>query len=194
MSKEKAPKRFWKSTKLEKSQCFETRNKIKIQKALKTKKGLNSTLINDLLKCSPHFIGCYAENEVKSLHMGSLPCYLIVNLDSSYMKGSHWISIGIFKNKIEVFDSLGFDIFNWPRIPCSLMRFLQQASVSKRVRITKRLQPSSSSLCGLYSIFYVLFRPQMSFKCLKRLFSSKLSRNDSLLLKLFGYLVNALYF
>ena len=186
MSKEKTSKRFWKSAKLEKSNCFKTRDKVKIKKALKTKTGLNSDLILHLLKCSPHFIGCFAENEIKSLHFGSLPCYLIVNLDSTYMKGSHWISIGIFKTKVEIFDSLGFDIFNWPRIPCSLMRFLQQAAVSKRVRISKRLQPDSSALCGLYSIFYVLFRHYFSFQYLQNVFSSELSRNDSLLLNLFG--------
>ena len=159
MSQEKTSKRFWKFKKLEKSNCIKTRDKIKIKKALETKKGLDSDLINRILKCSPHFIGCFAENEIKSLYFGSLPCFLIVNLDSSYMVGSHWIGIGIFKNKIEVFDSLGFDIFNWPRVPCTLMRLLQQAAVSKRVRISKRLQPDSSSLCGLYSIFY----PQQVF-------------------------------
>ena len=186
MSKTKISNRLWKSAKLEKSNCIKTRDKIEIQKALKAKKGLNSDLINQLLKCSPNFIGCFAENELKSLHFGSLPCFLIVNLDSSYMTGSHWIGIGIFKNKLEVFDSLGFDIFNWPRIPCSLMRLLQQAAVSKKVRISKRLQPNSSSLCGLYSVFYVLYRPHFSFKRLQNVFSSKLSRNDCLLLKLFG--------
>ena len=186
MSKEKISNRFWKSAKLEENNCFKTRDKIEIQKALKTKKGLNSELINRLLKCSPNFIGCFAENELKSLHFGSLPCFLIVNLDSSYMPGSHWIGIGIFKNKLEVFDSLGFDIFNWPRISCSLMRLLQQAAVSKKVRISKQLQPNSSSLCGLYSVFYVLYRPHFSFKCLQNVFTSKLSRNDYLLLKLFG--------
>ena len=186
MSKEKISNRFWKSAKLEENNCFKTRDKIEIQKALKTKKGLNSDLINRLLKCSPNFIGCFAENELKSLHFGSLPCFLIVNLGSSYMPGSHWIGIGIFKNKLEVFDSLGFDIFNWPRVPCSLMRLLQQAAVSKKVRISKQLQPNSSSLCGLYSVFYVLYRTHFSFKCLQNVFTSKLSRNDYLLLKLFG--------
>ena len=186
MSKTKISNRLWKSAKLEKSNCIKTRDKIEIQKAFKTKKGLNSDLINRLLKCSPNFIGCFAENELKSLHFGSLPCFLIVNLDSSYMPGSHWIGIGIFNNKLEVYDSLGFDIFNWPRIPCSLMRLLQQAAVSKKVRISKQLQPNSSSLCGLYSVFYVLYRPHFSFKCLQNVFTSKLSRNDCLLLKLFG--------
>ena len=194
MSKEKTTKRFWKSAKLEKSQCFKTRDKIKIKKALETEKGLSSDIIHHLLKCSPHFIGCYAEDDLQSLRFGSLPCFLIVNLDSSYMDGSHWISIGIFKNKIEIFDSLGFDIFNWPRIPCSLMRFLQQAAVSKRVRLSKRLQPNSSTLCGLYSVFYVLFRHHFSFKCLQNVFSSKLSRNDSLLLKIFGWKAYSLNF
>ena len=187
MPKEKTTNRVRKLEKLEKSNCIKTRDKIQIQKAIKTKKGLNSVIITKLLKCSPHFIGCFAEDEVHSLHLGSLPCFMIVNLDSSYMSGSHWIAIGIFKNKIEIFDSLGFDIFNWPRIPCKLMNLLQRAAVFKKVRISKRLQSNSSTLCALYSVFYVLFRPHFSFKLLQNFFSSKLSRNDSRLLKLFVY-------
>ena len=111
MSQEKTSTRIWKSSKLEKSHCIKARDKDKIQKALKAKKGLKSDLIKRILKCSPNFIGCFAENELKSLYFGSLPCFLVVNLDSSYMSGSHWIGIGIFRNKLEVFDSLGFDIF-----------------------------------------------------------------------------------
>ena len=187
MPKEKTSIRIRKLAKLEKSNCYQAGIKKEIKKALKTNKGLNSDILNKALKCSPNFIGCFAENEIKSFQFGSLPCFMIVNLDSSYMKGSHWIALGFFKNKIEVFDSLGFDIFNWPRIPCSLIRLLRKTAVSKRMRISKRLQPNSSSLCGLYSVFYVKYRPHFSFKRLQNLFSANLSRNDSILLKYFLY-------
>ena len=185
MSKEKTTNRIRKLAKLEKSNCRQRRDKKEIQKAIKTKKGLTSDIITKLLKCSPNFIGCFAEDEIRSLQFGSLPCFLIVNLDSSYMTGSHWISLGIFKHKIEVFDSLGFDIFNWPRVPCSFIRLLQRTAVSKQMLISKRLQPNSSILCGLYSVYYVKYRPHFSFSRLQNLFSSKLSRNDSVLLNIF---------
>ena len=185
MSKEKTAKRIRKLAKLEKSHCHQRRLEKEIKKAIKKKKGLNSNIITRILKCSPHFSGCFAENEVKSISFGSLPCFIIVNLDSSYMPGSHWIALGLFKNRIEIFDSLGFDLFNWPTVPCSLMNFLQQTAISKRIRISKRLQSNSSYLCGLYSVFYVKYRPYFSFKHFQSLFSSDLSRNDSLLLNLF---------
>ena len=185
MSKEKTANRIRKLTKLEKNNCGQGRFKKEVQKAIKKKKGLNGNHITQALKCSPHFVGCFAENEVKSISFGSLPCFIIVNLDSSYMPGSHWIALGFFKNRVEIFDSLGFDIFNWPRVPCSLMKLLQRFAVSKRVRISKRLQSNSSFLCGLYSVFYVKYRPYFPLKHLQSLFSSHLSRNDSLLLKFF---------
>ena len=185
MPKEKIANRIRKLAKLEKSKCHQGRFKKEIKKTIKKKKGLNSNQIMQALKCSPHFAGCFAENEIESFSFGSLPCFIVVNLDSSYMPGSHWIALGFFQNRVEIFDSLGFDIFNWPTIPCSLMKLLQQFAVSKKVRISKRLQPNSSFLCGLYSIFYVKYRPYFSFKQLQNIFSSQLSRNDSMLLKFF---------
>ena len=185
MSKTKAAIRFRKFTQQEKNKCRKAGIQKELKKALQKNSGLKSNVINKALVCSPNFIGCYAENEVDTLCFGSLPCFLIVNLDSSKMNGSHWMAIGIFKSKIEIFDSLGFDIFNWPRLPYKLLIFLRKISISKRVRISKRVQASESSTCGLYTIFYVKYRPFFSFSFLQRLFTSNLTNNDSFIIKLF---------
>ena len=187
MSKTKNAVRFRKFAKQEKNNCRKAGIQKELKKTLEKNTGLKSNVIKKALLCSSNFIGCYAENEVNSLCFGSLPCFLIVNLDSSNMKGSHWIAIGIFRDEIEIFDSLGFDIFNWPRIPNKLLTFLRKISISKRVRISKRFQSNDSSICGLYAIFYAKYRPFFTFSFLQNLFTSCLSSNDSFLIKLFKY-------
>ena len=185
MSSQKDSSRFWKLAKQEKNKCGSSRIIEKIKKARKTKTGLKSTFIQSILNCSPSFIGCYAENELDNLVFGSLPCFLIVNLDSDQMAGSHWISIGIFETCVEIFDSLGFNVLNWPRIPTNLLLFLHRLALFKRVLCCKRLQPDNSSLCGFYCIFYVKYRPFFSFKFLENLFSVDLENNDLELLNIF---------
>ena len=69
---------------------------------------------------------CLAEDEIDSTAIQSFPSYFIVNIDSSEKSGSHWISLGIYKNEIEIFDPLGFKIFKWSSIPCKLLQFLHR--------------------------------------------------------------------
>ena len=177
--------RFWKLAKQEKNKCGSSRIPQKIKKAIKTKTGINCTFIQSILNCSPSFIGCYAENELENIVFGSLPCFLIVNLDNDQMAGSHWIAIGIFDSAVEIFDSLGFNVLNWPRIPTRLLSFLHRLALFKKVFCSKRLQPEFSTLCGFYCIFYVKFRPFFPFSFLENIFTVKLESNDLKLLKIF---------
>ena len=185
MSTQANSSRFRKLAKQEKNKCGSRRIPKKIKKAIKTKTGINCTFIQSILNCSPSFIGCYAENELENLVFGSLPCYIIVNLDNDQMAGSHWIAIGIFEATVEIFDSLGFNVLNWPRIPCALLSFLRRLALFKTVCCSKRLQPEFSTLCGFYCIFYVKFRPFFSFSFLENLFTAKLESNDLKLHKIF---------
>ena len=98
--------------------CNLSRFDKEINQAKEKKKGIKETQILNFLKCAPAFIGCFAEDEVRLLSVQTTPAYLIVNVDDSSLPGSHWIAIGIFDSRIEIFDTLGFNIFNWSRIPC----------------------------------------------------------------------------
>ena len=167
-----------------KNKCGFKKIKKEIKKAKKKSLGINTKQINSFLKCSDSFIGSFAENELNITI--SFPLYLIVNIDRSDMKGSHWIAIGIFKDEVEIFDPLGFDIFNWSRIPCNLLNFLHRLSVSRTITVFKRIQSDHSTLCGFYCIFYVLFRPLNSFKLLENFFISDLDQNDFSLINLFS--------
>ena len=148
--------------------------------------GVSSTVLVSALNCFPHFIGCVAENEIDDLVFGRLPCFIIVNIDSANLPGSHWLALGIFPESIEIFDPLGFDIFNWTRVPCNLLNFLHRMSVTRYVSVAKRVQSDTSTLCGFYCLFYIFMRRFTSMKHILSYFDSKLSCNDSVLLKFFS--------
>ena len=160
--------------------------KHKIKKAQKNKEAVKASNINRLLKCCPDFLGCFAEDELESLTLRKLPCYLIVNIDSSNLEGSHWIALGLFQDRLEIQDPLGFTIFNWARVPCKLMKFCHLYGSRRKILVAKRVQPSLSVLCGFYCIYYVIFRQIFSMRKIQSVFGANLNKNDSRLIKNFS--------
>jgi len=167
-----------------------TINKIEIKKEIKkeskTKSGISNLKILYFLRKFPHFLGCFAEDELKSLQIKSLPLSFIVNIDHSGLNGSHWILIRIDRKRLEIFDPLGFNIRRWPRIPYFLLDFLHKFSIRRKVYITREIQPFTSTLCGFYCIFFIYYRTFNSFFDCTRLFSNKLYKNDHILINLFN--------
>ena len=87
--------RWWKSAKQAARNCNKT-FAAEIEKVQKDQKGLTTSQITKWLNCAPNFIGCFAEDELQNVTITSFPSFLIVNVDSTSMPGSHWIAIGIF--------------------------------------------------------------------------------------------------
>ena len=163
----------------EKNSC-NNRFKKALQKAAKTRKGISGQKIMNLSKCSPRFIGCFSEKVLSTLKFFSKPVYLMVHIGDHT---GHWIALGIFPDKIEVFDPLGFKIFDWPSIPCSLLNFLYIHSTNKKLLTVGKVQPDDSHLCGFYCLFYIYNRPFLSLKQIESLFPN-LSSNDKTLASL----------
>ena len=161
------------------------RIKTALRTAIQTQKGLSCKLILTLTKGFLHFLGCFAQDTVSKLHFRSKPCFFLVNTDSTGSPGSHWLAIGLFPTKIEVFDPLGFQIFNWSQIPCSLLKFIHTHSANRKLLLSDKVQSNSSTLCGFYCLFYVLNRPFMSFSEISSCFFHNTSKNDKLLSTLF---------
>ena len=168
--------------KLEKNNCIK-RIGEQLKKTPKT--ALSCRQIISLLYCSPHFLGCFAEDQVTFISIRSFPVFFIVNVDSSDSSGSHWIAVHLTKTTIEIFDPLGFQFHLWSRVPCKLLSFINLYSTNRKLLISNRVQSTSSMLCGFYCLFYVLSRPFLSFDTVQSFFSSKLYKNDSRLIKLF---------
>ena len=147
-------------------------------------KGLTNFDLISFLKCTPHFLGCFSDDEIGKLVLKPT-CFLIVNLDISSQPGTHWLALGIFQNSIEVFDSLGFDIFSWPNLPHGLLTFLHKISFKKKVKIIPRLQSKRSTLCGLFCVFYIMLRSKFTLATILGYFSTALASNDHKLIRFF---------
>ena len=184
----KSKKRYerkWKPGQQETRNCFKSVAR-EIEKIKKENLSITANMITSLLNCAPNFLGCFADDQLDQLKITSFPCFLVANLDSSNQAGTHWIGLGIFKEKIEIFDPLGFDIFNWPNVPCGLMNFLHRLSVTRTVEICPRIQSDSSRLCGIFSIFYILKRKTASMKEVYSSFNlADFEANDCILLDCF---------
>ena len=170
-------------TKKEKTKVEKIYQKAKICK--KTQSGLSTRMLTKFLANTKNFVGVYSQNQLKKITLQHFPSTFVINLDSSNMPGSHWIALGLFKNKLEIFDSLGFSMFDWPHIPCELLNFLLKFSIGRKVKISKSLQSYDSSLCGFYCIFYVLARNFMSLQKIVDFFKTDLEQNDKILINLF---------
>jgi len=169
-----------------KNQKINKNQKIKKKKTSSKVIGITAASLTSALNCFPNFIGCIPEDKLNDLVLRSLPCFIIVNIDSGNLPGSHWITLGIFPNSIEIFDSLGFDLFNWTRVPCTLLNFVHRLSVTRKVIVSHRIQSDYSTLCGFYCLFYMFMRYHTCMKTVLSYFGPKLACNDSILTKFFS--------
>ena len=138
------------------------------------------------LRYASNFIGVYAEDQLKNLSITTFPCFLIINLDSSHMRGSHWVAVRISKTSLEIFDSLGFQILSWPRIPCNLLNFLRRWSHHRKTFLSPVIQSQDSVLCGFFCLVFIISRQVVSFKRFLNIFKAP-EQNDTLLINLFSY-------
>ena len=175
-------RRKWKLGKQAAFRCHSTTSK-EIKKAKKQKQGLSAQKIQEILNCCKSFIGCFASDQLESLSLSYFPCTLIVNTDKNGMSGAHWICFRISKRRVEMFDSLGLIYDN--KLPLEILAFIQRFSISRDIKLNKRLQPDSSVLCGFYCIFFIFLRQFCSFGQIQKFFDGDLNKNDQTLTKFF---------
>ena len=171
-----------KLTKQEKANCRQAATEIQ---EIENQKGLTTLVLSQLLTRTRNFIGVYAEDELKYLKVTSFPSFLVCNIDKSSDPGSHWIALGIFRHTLEVFDSTGFKIFSWSRVPCHLLNFIHKLSLTRKVFVSNRLQSIKSTLCGFFCVLYILARNCITLHQIHSLFSKRLAQNDLIIKRIF---------
>lgn len=108
----------------------------------------------------------------------------IINTDPSYLPGKHWVVVYFPKDSSgEFFDSLG-------RSPASyshyILDFLIENSSKEFIYNTQVLQPSRSSTCGMYCLFFLYYRVRgFSFEKILKYFSKNLEHNDNIVIEFF---------
>lgn len=113
---------------------------------------MNTLQIRDLLSCTPNVQVC-ASNELKFIDM---PFYAVVNSENSQSDGLHWLALAFIKKDLKVtccyFDSLGGGLHAMvPDIKDFIFQHADVLQVNSR-----RAQSLSSSVCGLYCVFFVI--------------------------------------
>ena len=151
--------------------------KTKIIKKVQ-KKPLNTKDLEKCLSYSPHFLGAFSSDQILSLRFKQFPISFIVNLQPSWSQGSHWLSIWIDQQNVEIFDSFGFDPNIWARFPRRLFRFLSRFKYSHKLKISPVCQSPNSHYCGLFCIYFICKRPLWTFeKCCAKLKSKNYYRS-----------------
>lgn len=124
------------------------------------KEGLSALQLAEALQnhpvTQPFFAGVYASDQVVNAPAHSPPYLIMVNTDPHYAPGTHWLLFFFLnKHQVEMFDSLGKDLSHYPT---SLTQWLYHQQVQEIDRMTQRVQPQDSALCGHYCLYYAYCR------------------------------------
>ena len=178
---------MWKNKEKTSSYYCVKQIKSQIKKEIKViqKEGINNHFIDKILQPVYNFIVVFTQDELSSIKMAKIPFSLIVNLDYQGEKGSHWLSIHINHETIEIFDSLGFESKYFNHYPKLIISFINKFSFNRFVLCSPVLQPVTSKLCGLYAIYFILSRQTKSFQDCLQPFNSHLYDNDQKLINFF---------
>ena len=182
------------STKWERKEKIEKESSRKIRTSIRgkikeikiSKKGLTTDFLCYVMCGKPNFIGVIPQDYLENISIQSYPISLIVNFDNSNKPGSHWVGILITDKTLEIYDSLGFNSKTWSTKPTFLLDFIEKQSVKHTVYSTSALQPADSNLCGLYCIYFLLWRQFYPFSVCTSIFTDNLRLNEKILLQQFG--------
>ena len=148
---------------------FSTRFKTEIKKIKKD--GTSKNLLEKILSNTNNFIGVYSHNELNNIAVLQYPVFLVVNIDN------HFITMRIDYKTIEIFDSLGKSFQSCKNLLLFLTRYRHY-----KIIYSGLIQSPSSLLCGLYCIYFIIFRQNHSFQEFTNLFKNTPEINDVILL------------
>ena len=125
----------------------------------------------------------FSSNNLNAISVKSSPCYVIVNIVHDQIQFGHWIAIRLGSSSVEIFDSLGFQVKNWGHYPPNLLKFLSNYAFSHKFKVSPALQPPDSLFCGLYCVYFLLYRQFLNFSSCINPFRN-MSTNDAVLIYL----------
>ena len=137
--------------------------------------------LNQLLKNVPRYQGSFALDELKNVEIKTCPEYIVVNLENRNEPGNHWIALAIYQNRVFICDSLG-GLLPDNKLPSALINFLHTLLFSRKLFITKQLQPLDSDKCGNYCVTFIKeMSRHHSFNSFMQLFTTNLRQNDQII-------------
>ena len=118
---------------------------------------MNSDQITDILSKDKYakriFKGCYPKDDTALGRVRARRPY-ILNTDTRYGEGIHWIGLYTNATHCYIFDSYAYNAMHDNHMRRTI--FLLKGN-KKLVQNKSRVQPLTSSTCGLYAILFVLW-------------------------------------
>ena len=134
------------------------------------------------LKGSPSYLGAIYVSSFKSLVVKSRRYSFLIYCNH------HWIVLYCTENNIEIFDSLGF-LTTKSCVTQNVLNFIRNQIGSRNFKANRTIQSSSSKLCGIYALYYILKRDNgYSFDKIMNNFTNNLTDNDNLMRRFFNKL------
>jgi hypothetical protein len=146
--------------------------------------GLTNVYIERLLKLfDNNFIGVFSADQLYDVTLTNNQS-VIINLSTSYEKGSHFIAFKLDENKLIYFDSLCSYI-----LPLEIRDFILSQHHDEFIYNTIPIQDIESSYCGYYCIGFILY---MNIGTLDQFLSYFYTSSDKLILNdhLILFLIN----
>lgn len=108
----------------------------------------------------------------------------IINTDPSFLPGKHWVVAYFPQNSpAEFFDSLGRSPSYYSPFIVNFLTHSQNKQFKHNLQV---LQPSNSSTCGLYCLFFLYYRARsITFEQILNMFSKDLEHNDNVIVEFF---------
>jgi hypothetical protein len=156
---------------------------------------LRADTIDKTLKNNPFtksiYQGIFPSDKLLDFEIPSLPCGLVVNFDPGNKPGSHWIGLYFDRNKnVEYFDTYARPI----NINKNIYKFIQtNGKKSVKYLIGSSVQDDTSSVCGHYTILFLLCRAKkISFACFVNTFNDQTDSGeyDSVVKKIVNELIS----
>lgn len=142
---------------------------------------MDESQLNYQLKSVKNYQGSFAIDELNEISIKYFPTFVSINLDKRNNLGTHWIAVAVYENEVYICDSLG-GIIPDNSFPDHLINYLHVLLFSRKLFITRQLQPINSNTCGCYCIVFIQsMQSKKSFKNYLQLFSNNLYQNDEII-------------
>ena len=143
-------------------------------------------LLHDIFSHTEIYYSVLSADDIVLTKVNTLPAAFIVNTETSWEPGAHWLAMYIPKEgPAEFFDSLGHSPVHYD---LNFQTFLLQIK-SSFIYNRDRLQSFGSNTCGLFCLYFLKKRiHNMSYIDILKTFSTNLINNDETVMEEFPFL------
>ena len=147
-------------------------------------RGLYTDEIDDFLVDIASFKGAFPCDQIPVFSDNEYS--IIINVDNSNLRGSHWTALTIRGNRGYYFDSFG-RLYDNASFPIDYIESLSKLCRSKKMVFqNKVLQSFHSNTCGEYCIYFIKkLEDRVNFSDIFHDFTENLNSNDIKIMNLF---------